>query len=49
MGDIWSFFVMFRPDFVDRMIPNGLDDTRRTRLFCDFWQEKFVMVKSYWV
>ena len=31
MGDIWSFFVMFRPDFVDRMIPNGLDDTRRTQ------------------
>ena len=31
MGDIWSFFVMFRPDFVDRIGRNGLDDTRRTK------------------
>ena len=31
MGDIWCFFVMFRPDFVDGIGRNGLDDTRRTK------------------
>ena len=31
MRYIWCFFVLFRPDFVDRMILNGLDDTRRTK------------------
>lgn len=36
MGDIWCFFVLFRPDFVDRTILDGLDDTRRTKCFCDF-------------
>ena len=43
MRYIRRFFVLFRPDFVDRTILNGLNDTRRTKWFCDFLQEKFVI------
>jgi hypothetical protein len=35
--------MLFSPDFVDRTILNGLDDTSRMDGICDFLWQKFVM------